>query len=180
MEEITTSKYPDIVREERLESIINYNFRDPSLRTRAITRKAYVNDMGPTAADGRILDNEALATLGDGVIDLIVLTFLEPEHHEKGPFTQAKEDYVNHDKLTKIAVADDVNLMNCMLIGNCETWTDGQGPGESLESVIGAIYLDCYKSGHDGIKVCEAVLEKIGLFDIVNKETGLPIEIVHE
>jgi dsRNA-specific ribonuclease len=88
MDEISTSKYPDIVREERLESIISYTFRDPALRTRAITRRAYLNDMSPISVlESNFLDNEALATLGDAVIDMVVLTHLANNYTSKGgPF----------------------------------------------------------------------------------------------
>jgi ribonuclease III len=161
MVEIADSKYPDIVMEERLESKMGYTFRDPALRTRAITRRAFVNDMGPAAANGGILDNEALATLGDAVIDVVVLTYLSKRFTKKGDLSKEKDNYVNHKKLTETAVAEEVRLLDCMLLGKCETWDAGKGPGEILESVIGAIFLDCYKCGEDGIKACEAVMRKI-------------------
>jgi dsRNA-specific ribonuclease len=81
----------------------------------------------------------------------------------KGDLSEEKKKFVGHKKLSKIA--DEKKLTKCILLGKCETWDAGKGPGEILESVIGAVYLDCYQCGEDGIKVCEAVLRKFKLFD---------------
>ena len=151
----------DYEKETRLESITGYYFGNPALRTRAITRRAYVNDKKPKSMP----EDEALATLGDSVINIIVLSQLIPDEDDEGKISKKRDDLVNHKKLTQIA--SDMGLKKCLKLGKCEgttdKWDEGKALGESLESVIGAIYLDSLEKKEDGILDCKVVLRSIGL-----------------
>lgn len=150
-------------KEKLLESILGYCFQDPALRKRAITRRSYVNDRGP----GSMHEQEALATLGDSVIGLIVLTRLVSKYDDEGVITAKKSEMVNHVRLSE--AANKIGLKQCLLLGKCEgnnkEWNEGKALGECLESIIGAIYLDSYNNHEDGVNNCEKVLEKV-LFSI--------------
>jgi ribonuclease-3 len=145
----------------RLEKITGHSFNDPKLRVQAITRKAYVNDIKP----GCMPDNEVLATLGDSIIDVVIFTQLRSQFDNKGGISEEKNKFVGHKRLSD--VARKIGLKDCLLLGRCEgntlNWDQGQGLGECLESIIGAIFLDCYQSNKDGIRACEMVLRKIEL-----------------
>ena len=57
---------------EQLEGVTGYRFKDKSLLLRALTRLAYAKEQ--SLPDGSHLD--AFATLGDAVIELVILTRL--------------------------------------------------------------------------------------------------------
>jgi ribonuclease III len=161
MDNISDSIYPDKGRENLLESIIGYTFRDPALRTRAITRRAYVNDIKP----GSLPEHEALATLGDAVINVVFLSQLIESENDEGKISKKRDELVNHPHLSNIALG--IGIKDCLLLGKCEgntkEWDKGQALGESLESIIGAIYIDCHQKNEDGISQCKKILDKIGL-----------------
>ena len=151
-----------ILKRKQLVSITGYKFRDRELMIRGIARRAYMNDSRPGSGS----ENEKLATLGDAVIELIVLNHLLPTVGDEGKLTAKKQGLVNHTNLSN--VARNAGLKDCLLLGKSEgteAWVNGQALGESLESLIGAIYLDRSKRKKDGIQKCEMVLRKLGLFN---------------
>lgn len=143
--------------ESGLESIIGYRFGDFSLVSRAVTRLAYAKENGlPDTAH-----MDALATLGDAVIDLLILHRLVNDGgYDKGRLTVEKMDLVNMSSLRK--VAEQVHLERYIHWGKGESlmhvWTSGRVLAECVEAVIGAVYLD------GGLSAALDVLIRLDLF----------------
>lgn len=157
----TTDELRDDEKEAMLESITGYRFKVSELRTRAITRRAWVNDRKPKS----VPEHEALATLGDSIINVVVLSQLIRDEDDEGVISKKRDDIVNHEKLTE--KASNMGLKRCLRLGKCEEnnpqWDEGKALGESLESVIGAAYLDSLEKGEDGIINCTGILKRIGV-----------------
>jgi ribonuclease-3 len=155
----------DPEKEDLLQCLIGYTFRDPDLRSRAITRVAWLNDKSP----GEKIDWPGLPTLGDAVIGLAVVNHYYGLGKTPGEITAEKTARVT--RMNHTAVARHIGLKSCLRLGGCEgkteQWDDGDALGESLEEVIGAVYLDCVKNGRDGIAECDSILTKIGFFEIL-------------
>lgn len=152
---------PDLIKEQKLEILIGYCFKDLRLRSRAITRKAWINDQGP----GNEINYPGLATLGDAVIGLIVTSHYFDLGMSPGEITNEKIKSVSRENHTLIARG--IGLKECLKLGKCEgeddKWNNGSALGESLEEVIGAVYFDNINDGENGIDACYEVLKKIAL-----------------
>ena len=151
----------DIDKELALEKLIGYSFKDKVLRNRAITRKAWVNDQGP----GSEIAHPGLATLGDAVIGLVVVSYYYSLGYTPEQITNEMILRVSRENHT--AIASKIGLKDCLKLGKCEgkskEWDKGAALGESFEEVIGAVYLDDIKHGGNGIDVCNKVLKKVEL-----------------
>ena len=139
-----------------LEEAIGYSFSDPRLLERALTRLAHAKERG--LPDGAHMD--ALATLGDAVIDVVVIQFLVAAGgHDKGIITNRKTNCVNMSVLR--GLAERLAVQDYVYWGKGEeaqaVWTSGRVLAECMEALIGAVYLD------GGIGAAERVLGKIGL-----------------
>jgi len=92
--------------------ITGYSFRDPQILKRALTRKAYCQEQD--LPEGMHMD--ALATLGDAVIELHILSVLVREGGcDKGEINGEKRNHI---------------------------WTSGRVLAECIEALIGAVFLD--------------------------------------
>ncbi len=125
----------------RLEKTLGYTFADPALLQRALTRPAYAREQG--LPEDR--HQEALATLGDAVIDLIVIqSIMERGVSKKGEITAEKMMVVSLLPLNEIGKA--LRLQEYTQFGKGEAkqeiWKYSDALTETLEAVIGAIYLD--------------------------------------
>jgi len=141
---------------EQLERITGYTFRDKSLLLRALTRLAYSKEQG-LSEDSHL---DALATLGDAVIELIILTRLvKGGEHDKGAISLKKMDLVNMSVLRDAARS--IHLEQYVRWGKGEArmhvWTSGRVLAECMEAFAGALYLD------GGIDAAEEVLERLSL-----------------
>jgi ribonuclease III len=141
---------------EKLEEITGYHFKDRSILIRGITRLAYSKENG--LPEGYHLD--ALATLGDAVIELIILTRLVlGGEYDKGAVSLKKMDLVNMSVLREAARS--IELEQYIRWGKGEArmhvWTSGRVLAECMEALAGAIYLD------GGIEAAERVLERLSL-----------------
>ncbi|ABD40865.1 RNAse III [Methanospirillum hungatei JF-1] len=141
---------------EQLERITGYTFRDKSLLLRALTRLAYSKEQG-LSEDSHL---DALATLGDAVIELIILTRLvKGGEHDKGAVSLKKMDLVNMSVLRDAARS--IHLEQYVRWGKGEArmhvWTSGRVLAECMEAFAGALYLD------GGIDAAEEVLERLSL-----------------
>ncbi len=148
---MTTTLFP-----EQLERVTGYSFRDKSLLLRALTRLAYSKERG-LAEDSHL---DALATLGDAVIELIILTRLvKGGEHDKGMVSVRKMDLVNMSVLRDAARS--IHLEQYVRWGKGEArmhvWTSGRVLAECMEAFAGALYLD------GGIDAAEEVLERLSL-----------------
>jgi ribonuclease-3 len=139
-----------------IEERMGYAFRDRSLLLRALTRLAYTLEAGlPPAAH-----MDALATLGDAVINVVVVeAAVAGGAHDKGAITNKKMNLVNMSRLRSLA--EDLNLADYVRWGKGEAaqrvWTSGRVLAECLEALVGAVYLD------GGMGAATGVLRHLGL-----------------
>jgi ribonuclease-3 len=132
-----------------LEEIIGYTFRDPDLLRRALTRRARAQEDDSPDSDRHM---DVLATLGDAVIDTIVLESLYVSGISgKGDISVAKMNMVNMSSLRRLA--ESIGLADHVLWGEGErqqhVWTSGRVLAECMEALCGAVYLD---GGIDGAR----------------------------
>ena len=169
--EFSREAYPDITRESDLpqesltefnltlfQKLIDYGFNDELILRRALTRLAYAKENNLPEDDYM----DAYATLGDAVIDVVVIERLVivNKDHDKGVITTKKTDLVNMTRLRNLASG--LGLQNYVLWGKGEKqqhiWTSGRVLAESVEAICGAMYLD------GGIAAVREFLEKTGFF----------------
>ncbi|MFA5396471.1 MAG: ribonuclease III family protein [Methanomicrobiales archaeon] len=130
----------DVLYEE-LENALGYRFQDRTLLVRAITRLAAAKEEG--LGDGSTMD--ALATLGDAALDVVVLEYLLGRGVEtKGELSLAKVNLVNMTVLRRLAESFD--LQQYVKWGKGESgqkiWQSGRVLAECMEAICGAAYLD--------------------------------------
>ena len=142
-----------------LQAVIKYQFNDARLLERALTRYAHSKEqnLGPDT------HMDAFATLGDAVIELIVLdTLVCAGVTEKGEISKMKMNCVNMSVLR--ALAERISLQKFVYWGKGEThmqiWTSGRVLAECMEAIIGAAYLD------GGVAGARDVLQNCGFFKI--------------
>lgn len=125
-----------------LERVLGYTFRDAGLLERALTRKAYAREHG--LSDER--HQEALATLGDAVMDVVVLEeLMRMGVLEKGALSRRRARAVYRESLNSIARG--MGLERYVRFGAGERasgiWEHSHHVlSECLEALIGAVYLD--------------------------------------
>ena len=124
-----------------LERYLKYHFKDKGKLKRALTRMAYAKE---EADQGRQCEHQdALCVLGDSVLDAIVTSaLLEKGLKERGVVTEKRKDYVKGETLRKRAL--DLGLHRFVRTNRSEEERREQPRvlAETLEAVIGAIYLD--------------------------------------
>lgn len=141
----------------QIREVIGYTFTSPDILNRALQRKAYCQEQG--LSDDSHMD--ALATLGDAVIELLILTRLvKGGGNDKGDISVRKMDLVNMSILRR--AAEKINLSDYISWGNGEKrnhiWTSGRVLAECTEALIGGVFLD------GGLSSSEKVMEIMGLF----------------
>ncbi len=120
---------------------IKVKFSSKSLLNRALTHRSYVNEAG-----AQVMDNERLEFLGDSVLALVVNEYLFKrfEEYPEGDLAKIKSAVVSETTLAK--VSSDIRLGDYILMGRGEEQSGGRERGSiqanTLEAVIGAIYLD--------------------------------------
>ncbi|MBN1431169.1 MAG: ribonuclease III family protein [Methanomicrobiaceae archaeon] len=139
-----------------LEEKTGYKFQNPDLLDRALTRRAYSLENG--LPDDYHMD--AYATLGDAVIDLIILdSLIKSGIYDKGELSVAKSDIVNMTVLRR--AAERIELFQHVNWGKGEEslhiWTSGRVMAECFEAIAGAAYLD------GGVPAVEKILFHAGL-----------------
>ncbi len=139
-----------------LEEAMGYSFSDPRLRIRALTRLASAKERGLDST----AHMDALATLGDAVIDVVVIqSLVAAGGHDKGIITNRKTNCVNMTVLRRLA--EQISVEDYVFWGKGEeaqtVWTSGRVLAECMEALIGAVYLD------GGMGAAERVLKKLGL-----------------
>ncbi len=124
------------------EKIINYNFKDKSILTEALTHSSYANEHKRQ----NLKYNERLEFLGDAVLSISVSDYIFnncPDLPE-GELTKLRASLVCEKSL--FLFAKKINLGNFILLSNGERKTNGsERPSivaDAFEAVIAAIYLD--------------------------------------
>lgn len=125
-----------------LQEKLSYTFRNPELLSTALTHRSYVNE-NPQSG---VTDNERLEFLGDAVLGLCVSDLLMKKHadFDEGALSKIRSALVNEKPLAALALQ--LGLGNCLLLGRGEDHSGGRVKesllANALEAVIAAIYLD--------------------------------------
>lgn len=124
-----------------LEKKLNYTFNDKQLLINAITHKTYAFE-----AKKPLDYNERLEFLGDSILNFIISEKLYNinKYYSEGDLTRHRAIYVNNVFLADIAKK--LGIGKFLLLGKGEKLQKGNlnptNLANSLESIIGAIYLD--------------------------------------
>jgi ribonuclease III len=125
-----------------LEKKLHYSFRNIDLLSTALTHRSYVNE-NPHLS---LTDNERLEFLGDAVLELGVSDLLVRKYPDmdEGTLTKSRSLLVNEKPLA--ALAAQLGLGQCLLLGRGEENSGGRTKesllANALEAVIAAVYLD--------------------------------------
>jgi len=125
-----------------LQEKLSYAFRNPELLSTALTHRSYVNENPQSGGE----DNERLEFLGDAVLGLCVSDLLMKKHadFDEGTLSKIRSALVNEKPLAALAVQ--LGLGDCLLLGRGEDHSGGRAKesllANALEAVIAAIYLD--------------------------------------
>ena len=127
-------------RLKRVEEILGYTFKDPSVLLAALTH--------PSAAEGRSISDsyERLEFLGDSILGSIVATKAYDAYPDldEGGLTRIKVSLVSGSSLAK--TAEELGFAEVIIFGSSETGTGKRGLHSALENVyealVAALYLD--------------------------------------
>lgn len=116
-------------------------FNNPSLLTRALTHRSFLNENS-----NAVEDNERLEFLGDAVLDFVVGAWVY--HHcpemAEGDLTRMRSALVRNEQLAEFA--RQLDLGQAMRMGRGESASGGRDRdgllGSTFEALIGAMYLD--------------------------------------
>jgi len=114
-----------------LMSALGYKFQDIALLRTALTHKSFSSE-----------HNERLEFLGDALLNLYVTEYLYNRFDslDEGKLTQFKATIVSRENLTEIAQS--IGLPNFILTGKGERLEGNSIPGNAVEALIGAVFLD--------------------------------------
>jgi len=112
-------------------SALDYKFQDLTLLRTALTHKSFSSE-----------HNERLEFLGDALLNLYVTEYLYDRFDslDEGKLTQFKATIVSRENLTKIA--QNIGLSNFIRAGKGEGLEGNSIPGNAVEALIGAVFLD--------------------------------------
>lgn len=125
---------------QNLEKKIDYEFKNKSLLTTALTHSSYANEKGGAPY------NERLEFLGDSVLGIITAEYLFVNHKDfpEGELTKVRAALVCEKAL--YAFAKEIELGEYLLLGKGELRTGGKNRpsilADAFEALIAAIYLD--------------------------------------
>ena len=133
---------------------IKYIFKDLDLLNLALTHKSASQE-----------NNERLEFLGDSIISFYISEELYRQNDEidEGKLTQLRAKLVNRSLLNSIGKR--LNLDQDLILGKGEKVTDTSILGNTLEALVGAIYID------GGIEAAKKVLNDIFDLEISNLKT---------
>ena len=129
---------------ERIETKINYQFKNRDLLKLALTHSSHV---------GESVNNERLEFLGDAVLELVTSEYLyNLNKYSEGQMTKLRASIVCAESLSKAAY--ELSLGDYLLLGKGELVTGGRkrksNLADAFEAVLGAIFLD---SDYETVKV---------------------------
>ncbi len=157
-----------------LKKILGFYPRNLALYELALRHKsASIRDR-----NGVLLNNERLEFLGDAVLNVLVtdLLFNHFESQGEGFLTNTRSKIVQRETLNKIAL--ELGLDKCVLKAEYTSSPRKSIFGNTLEALIGAIYLD------KGYRSCKRFLEKkiiqrfIDIENIANQEINFKSKII--
>lgn len=126
-----------------LEENLGYRFRNSSLLTRALTRKAYANEQRQRNIPCE--DQEVYCTLGDAVLKTVLIDLLiKAGTPTPDLVTQRKIELEREENLA--AIGKRLYIAPSIRLGKGEARQNaGEQPyvlAETIEAIIGAIFLD--------------------------------------
>lgn len=125
---------------ERIENALNYSFKNKELLIEALTHSSYKNE------NKTFNDNERLEFFGDSILGFLVAEhlFIKLKGLPEGTLTKYRAKIVCEETLSEIALK--MNIGDYIRFGKGELITGGKKRpsilADSLEALIGAIYLD--------------------------------------
>ena len=128
---------PDL---EKLQKMIQYQWKDPNLLKQALCHKSY------TKENPKQPHNEKLEFLGDAVLELVITDLLMKtfEKDNEGSLSRKRASIVNEERLCHLAV--EKSLDSFLFIGKNEIKNELQkNPrilASAFEAIVGAIYKD--------------------------------------
>jgi ribonuclease III len=125
---------------EQIQTIIDFEFKDPSLLQQALCHKSYHKE------HPEVPHNEKLEFLGDAILDAILSDLLMQHFADdsEGSLSRKRASIVNEDRLAELGLQ--LRLSTFLLVGEREANNRlDQNPriiASILEAIIGAIYKD--------------------------------------
>ena len=120
---------------QKLEKILNYNFKDKNLLELALTHRSF---------QGK--NNERLEFLGDSILNFIIaeLLFKKFNTSPEGDLSRLRSQLVKSSTLSEIGIL--LNLGDYLILGEGELKSSGwRRPSilaDSVEAIIGAVFID--------------------------------------
>jgi ribonuclease-3 len=148
-----------------LQVFIKYYFADQKILEKALTRRAHLSDRHVSLDENM----DPLATLGDAVLDVIVIQQIyEQGENKKGEITKEKISQTRGERTQ--AFAKKHELREYVQWGKGEDKIEVSTKGAKAldtvtEALIGAVYLDAQKRGCNGTLVVKEMLERLNFFD---------------
>ena len=137
-----------------LQKKISYQFADVSYLDVALTHSSYTNEM--RARGIKAESNERLEFLGDAVLQIVISEYLYSNYikHREGALTKLRQQLVCEKTLAQIAA--NICIGEFINLGNGEEGTDCRYRpkilADTLEALIGAVYLDSISRDSDEYK----------------------------
>lgn len=156
-----------------LQNKIGYTFKDISYLETAMTHSSYTNEMRTRGI--KASSNERLEFLGDAVLELVISKYLFDNYtkYREGALTKMRQTLVCEKTLARIG--SELGLGEYVNLGNGEEYTDCRKRpkiiADALEGLIGAVYMDCVKSGSDTYKDIILMLFEREIVDADIKKT---------
>ena len=144
------------VKAAEFEAYLGYRFRDRQLLYDALISRGYPNEHHEIVTRYR---QPVLANIGDTVIDLLVTEHLviQRKIDDEGVLTKERNRIVEGRNLNSVAAP--IIPFVLMTSGERHELERSSIPGESLEGLVGALYLD------GEMNPPRMLLEKLGLLD---------------
>lgn len=158
---------PLMARIERLEELLNIEFKNINLLKEALTHRSYLNEH----PDWPIPQNERLEYLGDAVLELVVSVALFERYPsaQEGKLTTLRAALVNYQMLAK--VARKMELEEYLFLSRGESRDQGRSRevilANAVEAVLGAIYQD---QGYERVKDVIEMFVVSRLGEVMEKE----------
>jgi ribonuclease-3 len=142
----------------RIQSKLQYMFRDVSILKIALTHKSYAYEDSNV---NKIEYNERIEFLGDAILEHIIsdLLFFQVPKLSEGQMTKMRSAIVCEASLSKALKR--IDGQEYIYLGKCEKTTNGKTKdaiiADAFEALLGAIYID---GGYDVAKhICLSLLE---------------------
>ncbi len=142
-----------------IEEALGYTFSNKSLLERALTRKAYANELKQQNVECE--DQEIYRTLGDAVLKTVLVDrLIESGYKTREDITNRKIELESEEGLVKISRELGIGSSIRLGIGEKKQKANEKQYvlAETLEAIIGAIYLD---GGFDASK--ETIIKWFGI-----------------